>query len=546
MVNRLKEVSGTHSSKSNNRHNPADILEPFPGNAGELHAEIDLGRSDPSVQNLRDANLSGRQFQDASLQFRDLRDVLHLHQGALRGADLSGAALPQSYEFDLDAVNDLIRSCRTLFVALLTTSAYLTITAASTRDVDLLTASRQFNLPIVGAEISLTGFYALAPAGLVGFALYFYLHIERLFDRLASLPAIFPSGSSIDEVTTPWLTTELIRLRQPRLRHLTSRSWLVRVAMGTPLTWFVVPSAIAFIWLRYLKRHDPWITTLHLVYLIVAVLTSFWTLHLSVGASGTRRALAAATFTAGASFIAATGYISFAVLSGSALPPTMATVLGQIGYQPHLRLVGAIVSTRPANWAPAFDPNFEEVTGASLAHASLRDAEAQHVFLARADLTQADLRSADLKRARLQFADLTGVNATDAVLDQAELRGAHLHGGVFRGVQASGVNVEDAVAKNADFSGAILTDSNFRNADLTGAVLRSAYLVEARLSGADLRRADLSGANMFGATLYGADLSGALLEHADLRGAELSTTIGLTQQQCDSARMDVHSRSSCK
>ena len=73
--------------------------------------------------------------------------------------------------------------------------------------------------------------------------------------------------------------------------------------------------------------------------------------------------------------------------------------------------------------------------------------------------------------------------------------------------------------------------------DLSEAQLDSETLYVLNLSGADLR-----GANLRRKDLLGADVSGADLAGADLSGANLDLTIGLTQEQVNSARADEHTR----
>jgi len=499
-------------------------------------------------QNLAGSNLSGVSFDDidltrcrlnhANLSFSNFEKARHLSAEGLAGADLRAATMPSSFKFDLDPTNDLLRNCRSLSATLLISSIYMMIAAASTKDVDLLTASRKFTLPLVNAEVSLFGFYAFGPIALILFGLFFYIVIGSAFDRLARLPAVFPNGALTDEAVAPWLTSELIRWRQPRLRRAITPTWITRTTGAILLTWLIVPSTVAFIWLKYLKRHDAALTVFHVSMLALATLLSLNFLYSSVTGNrlSARVGIGLLALT-GIVAVAPATYISSAVLQGGTLPQSVAFVLDRVGYKANLDLVGAIVSRRPDNWSPFTDPQFQEVTGADLARASLRNADARHVFLARANLTQADMRSARLGRTRMQFANLTEANGEGAVFDDADFRGALLYGANFRKIQAARASFEAATLRHTVLSSAILEKATFKDADLDDAHLDGAYLREARITSTKMRQTDLRRAMLYEATLY-ADLSGAKLDNADIRGADLSQSTGLTQDQLISTCMD--------
>ena len=125
-----------------------------------------------------------------------------------------------------------------------------------------------------------------------------------------------------------------------------------------------------------------------------------------------------------------------------------------------------------------------------------------------------DLQHVDIRRADLAEANLSGAFVNRANLHKANLYKANLSGAFLR----------------ANLTKAQLIEANLCKADLQGADLSSAILSGANLSGAVLYTADLSGARLPMANLAGARLSGA-----NLSGADLRTTIGLTQEQLESA-----------
>jgi Pentapeptide repeats (8 copies) len=114
-----------------------------------------------------------------------------------------------------------------------------------------------------------------------------------------------------------------------------------------------------------------------------------------------------------------------------------------------------------------------------------------------------------------QTLDLHRINLHDANLEGAYLRGADLTGAYLRRTNLRGVYLRDAHLKGADLWGADLEDAYLSRANMEGAYLRGANLINAYLRSADLWDANLRGAY--------------------LRGADLKGTLGVTQEQINSA-----------
>lgn len=158
-----------------------------------------------------------------------------------------------------------------------------------------------------------------------------------------------------------------------------------------------------------------------------------------------------------------------------------------------------------------------------------------------ASMVNADLRGADFSLARfeganLSFARLQGANFRGANLRGAKLERASLGGASFRGAKIVGANLKRARLQGANFHSANMQGVNLfragleganlglvdlRGADLGRAKLAGAYLFKANLNGTDLWRTDLRGANLSQANLQSADLHRSNLLGADLSGVEL-------------------------
>jgi len=103
-----------------------------------------------------------------------------------------------------------------------------------------------------------------------------------------------------------------------------------------------------------------------------------------------------------------------------------------------------------------------------------------------ADLNRANLKETNLSKAYLMWADLSEVNLRGAYLSEANLMWADL----------SEVNLR----------GAYLSEANLMWADLSEVNLSEANLREAYLRGANLRRANLNGADLWKTNLNEVDL----------------------------------------
>jgi Pentapeptide repeats (8 copies) len=313
------------------------------------------------------------------------------------------------------------------------------------------------------------------------------------------------------------------------------------------LAWWVVPLTLLAFWIRFLPRHDWWVTALHVALIAAAAWFGVYSYRLAVrtlsgGATATqeekrgdhplpvrisdwrfldqllgwrtvRRHLPSGTEAAGAGAAtvrvrirrnvrhylpggmaaACAGLAIVVVLSaGAALAPGR-DLLTTLGYETYADLTDDDISTKPTGW-----------TGRD------ETAEVEIAQVKGADLEGRDLRHADAAGAFLVRAILAGADLSDAMLWQTDLRGADLR---------------RAALRRAD-----LWRADLRGASLRGADLRSASLRVTNFSGASFRGADLRGAN-----LAGANLSDASVRGADLRGANLSSVGHLTQAQLDLA-----------
>lgn len=498
-----------------------------------------LWRADLSRANLSGVNLLGASVRDANLQDANLTEVKGLSGRQLGGANVSGANLPEPVaEFEgLKVVEAASKNAQKLFTSVLLGCLYSVLTIATTTDIGLLTNSAASPLPIIGTPIPIVGFYWIAPLLLLCLYFYFHVYMQRIWDGLAGLPAVFPDGRALHERAYPWLLNGLVHAYFVRL--ITNRPPLARLQVGISilLAWWVVPTTLVLFWIRYLPRRDWYGTAVHVVVLVISVVAA---IHLHRLARATLRGAerkplswSEALKDAGVYKLGVLGLVVMIVLSFvcfgaiEGIPPhvyedptahqppdlkvtdirrLVPLAFTLVGYSPFADLREIDVSTKPAGWSGE-ESEIRLVKGGRLRGANLRYVQASRVFLVNADLREGNLEGADLREADLRASQLQKVKLERANLVRAKLEGSDLRGADLRRANLSGSSLFSANLQSASMQQADLTGANLQAANLKGADLRSAKLAGARLNHLQLK-ADLEAANLLETDLMGADMIG--------------------------------------
>ena len=139
----------------------------------------------------------------------------------LAGADLTGAKLPDEIaKFPaLDQVAAISSEARKIFIGLLAACVYSWLVIGTTTDVALILNTASSPLPIINTPIPIAGFYVVGATLLAAVYCYFHFYLQRLWRTLATLPAVFPDGTALDDRTDPWLLTNLVRADFTRLQR---------------------------------------------------------------------------------------------------------------------------------------------------------------------------------------------------------------------------------------------------------------------------------------------------------------------------------------
>jgi uncharacterized protein YjbI with pentapeptide repeats len=466
---------------------------------------VDLSNADLYQTNFRGADLQDVNFASANLFHADLRESnlqgadLSTAKGGLlsrqlAGSVLTGAKLPEPLAklyADLSSAKEISSNAQKLFLALLAGCLYSWLTIAQTTDVELITNRATTPLPIIQAAIPIVGFYVVAPLILLCMYFYFHFYLQKLWEELGSLPAVFTDGRELHKRTDPWLLNDLVRSHFVKLKD--DRPFLsyFQSWASIPLAWWLVPITLFAFWLQYIRRHDLFGTIVHALLLTLSI---FSAVRLYKVASRTLRGAECTVFRwknlrqkanywrlgsvtgLGALLVV----ISLGAIFGRPCPrdqckgfePQIKSpstwipwVLTRAGSHTFVILINADLSIKPGNWDDQ-EEKVGSVKGADLTGRDLRYAYAFHAFFAKALMVRAslqhinffgcDLREAHLEYSYLTDADLSNSSLKDALLISADLRNATLRfvslkNAALNSADLTGANLEGADLKYADF-----------------------------------------------------------------------------------------------
>jgi uncharacterized protein YjbI with pentapeptide repeats len=493
--------------------------------------EAILWRADLDAAILLDAVL-----RDADLQNAKLATTQHLRAEQLAGTNLNGATLPDGIALkEIEGhVAEASKLAQTGFLTVLATAAYTWLAVGTTKDPGLLTNALSFQLPIIGAQVPVLGFYYTIAVLLLALATYFQIYLQRLVENLSALPAIFPDGRSVDRRVYPWQLSGLVRAHFPRLQNEYQPLALPQRLLSMALAWWSVPVTLVLCWFWCLFRQDWRLTGFQLGCLILSIALAWFFQALAVDTFRGRLPRTGSwvkdkfrgLFSGSGFHRRALILFAFAAVLGLAtlLVFSIAAVDGRVPWF-RASFEGSEISTAPLNWispvttweeAPdkakeqkaVLERELRRVKGAELSRAHFRRGQGHRAFLVNANLLRADLRGADFKEADLRSADLRAANLHRANLADADLTLANL-------------GPVDPANEGSPDRGANLSGAKLQSARLVFTQLMNADLCEATLMGGDLRWADLRYANLRRAVLGETTWRGANLQGADLRGVHL-------------------------
>ena len=475
----------------------------------------------------------------------------------------------------LSQIAEISRNARATWFGLIFVLLFCGVALLDVRDRDFFEYGAATQLPLLGVEVPVEGFFVTAPLVVLGLYIYLHVYLAKLWLELGRAPAR-PDGIALDRAVFPWLISDAaLQLRKdvkPRpFGRIVSLASLV-------LGWLLGPVVIGAFWWRSWPYHHEMLTLYLSALLLVAVWIGWesWMSRRRMMLGGEAqpswlRSLLCAPLGAAVLVVgweATEGGIAARLPEGvkawiearhaEVFPRRLEASsrrllddrfkLDGMTFLYPANLAGAELVRIPDGWmgrdrawreyrrrhgsdhawetrdnpdTPDLETEFEDQRRE---HRAALDANS----FARADLRKAALAGAfmagaDLEGARLERADLEGARLEGANLEEARLEGAKLGGARLEGARIGGAWLEGAYLRGARLEGANLTGARLKGANLGGAQMEGAYLGGAQLQGANLGGARLEGANLEGAELTEANLEGVRLEGAYLGGASLKS-----------------------
>ena len=529
--------------------------------------------------NLAEATLLATQLQQSNLQAADMHGATGLLSPQLAGTNLFGAVLPESISplEGLKLVRDVARKAGWLMCLTLLLDGLVGLRIFTTPDSQLVKNSSALPLSWLQTTLPFIPFYLFGPVVILSLYLCFHLHMQRLWDGIAQLPAIFPDGRKLD-ACLPWFARWSARMHFKWIRNSQSPLAFLEAALALLVLYWVAPATVLLFWGRYLTLEDLRGTTLHILLVAAAAAAAMNFPRMAGRAFGPdtpritieqksshrRTVLALRAVPPGIGlvlFLLSIGtflgvphdYRATAQLPSPGIRSWAPDVLWTFGYNPFAQLTEADVSTKPLGWTGREEEiagvkganlnglrlRYIQAYGAFLVKARLWRTDLRNAYLLEADLREANLRQVDLRfavldRAKLARAALPDADLRNSNLDRADLRDANLSFAVLSestlldatldGANLYKSDLQSAFLQRASLKKADLREANLENSNLTMASLAESYLVSTNVSNARLNNADLSKSILTDASLRKSDLSGALLQGAVLRGTDLSGT----------------------
>jgi uncharacterized protein YjbI with pentapeptide repeats len=539
----------------------------------DLH-DANLRAADLLLADLRDASLVRADLEDsclvganleaANLEGASLETAMGLVPRQIAGANLRDAQLPP-HIMEFPAAARFARASRIAwrcFAPLIPAILISWLIIWKTKDAQLLTDSAlipYLHSRTAAAAMPTAQVFLLAPLLLFSLYLVFHFQLQKVWEAVMELPAIFPDGHPLDD-GGPGIVVGLLRAHFWWINRDGSSTLWVEKTVSVLAAYWAVPFTLTLFWARYLTMQESKGTLLQALLVAIAAGVA---LHATLK-TGRAQELWATERKWAARFAAVLRNISPAVMAsvlGAALlllsVGTMtgiphdrsrapqygranirrwaADVFWAAGFDPYADVTEAAFSRKPANWSGA-NSQISSVKGPELNEANFRYAQAYGVFLANAHLWQSDFEGAYLSEADLRGADLGHGDLRRAILDGALLSGANLNRARLDGAVLARADLRWANLSYASLSNAMLVDSrldgatlydaqlfsaSLARADLEKVDLRGSYLNLANLDHTDLQQALLWSAKLPGANLYGAKLQSAVAIDADFRGADL-------------------------
>lgn len=408
----------------------------------------------------------------------------------------------------IENISEISRKASSVYLLYMGFVGYSVLTIFGVRDHQLILKNQTAHLPIIDVDVSLTGFFIIAPLIAIGFFTYFQLYLIKSKKLIRELyEKYIPEKGQL----YPWM----INLSEDKERGFMGLLHGITVKFTL---WLSLPVTLMLFAISIIKKHDPYLYAAVAIFYPLAgtaIVLFFWCayekLELNRRTSKCwKTAVASLTFI----FVVALILVIPWKYDKTASRDNQGTLAQYLTSFMYVDLSSQKLVSEPETeyegiyWADLKRVHLERANLASsiLKRADLREAKIQganlsEAYLDGANLSEANLENANLAKASLGKADLSNADLSGANLSEADLRGVNLTGAKLDGAIFAGAALEDARLHEVTFHGGNLRGANLKGANLWNADLRGAELGEATLVGVIFDEANLEGANLRNATL---------------------------------------------
>ncbi|MDH4229654.1 MAG: pentapeptide repeat-containing protein [Nitrospirota bacterium] len=219
-------------------------------------SEQSLWRSRVRITASGQPDFAGADVRGMSLRGADLRQARHLGAHQLAGTDLSGATLPPELE-DLSRLTTARATAdhaRRLFLGVSMACLYtLTVMLENAgHPTFFLSGDTPPGLLEPGPW-----FFVIMPWLLLGGFLWLHVYLQRLWEAIAALPALFPDGTPVTARVGGWLVGGIAWNHVPRLIGHQPELARLQTLLAGMAVWGLVPGTQALFWGAFAAHASP-------------------------------------------------------------------------------------------------------------------------------------------------------------------------------------------------------------------------------------------------------------------------------------------------
>jgi len=343
----------------------------------------------------------------------------------------------------INNIAEASKNARNIYLLYIGLLAYCALTVASTSDQRII-LNEPARLPVISLDVSLDGFFILAPILAIFIFVYFQLYLLNLKRLLDDLRTNYRPIKESQQIY-PWMLNFVSEVGSGFVAR------VQRLIVNFSL-WWSLPLVLMLLALWYLKKHDPLLSsvvgTMPLIGVILVV--AFWIQYQKPPNSPPK-------FQKDQRILLGIVLVMEIYLFAVFMPRALR---GE-------RLIGT--------W-PAVDLSYknlankqDEVYWVNLRDADLQGADFTASILDKADLRQANLKGAIMEETQLKGADLRGAKLQGCDLEKADLQKAKLDSAIFELANLQGVRLDSASLRGTIFRGTRLDNTNLSSALFEGA-----------------------------------------------------------------------------